>query len=410
MALHIYNSLSRTKEPFVPLHDRSVAMYVCGPTVYGLSHLGHAKSYVSFDVVLRYLRHLGYRVTYVQNITDVGHLTDDADMGEDKIAKQARADRLHPMQVVEMYTREYFADMDAMNVLRPDISPRATGHIPEQIEMVQELLAKGYAYEVNGSVYFDVSKDPEYGKLSGRAVDEAESGTRVDVKNEKRHPADFALWKRAEPNHIMQWNSPWGMGFPGWHIECSAMSIRYLGTTLDIHGGGGDLVYPHHESEIAQSEAWTGERPFARIWMHIGMLRMDGEKMSKSLGNMVFVHDLLNDHRPEAIRLYLSGVRYRDVLEWNPEALVEAGQLVAHLEAAATARLAHPGAGALDAEPFRRRFVAAMEDDLDTPQAISTLHDLADAILAASAAGGSVQAAQTDLRTLTSILGVNLPG
>jgi cysteinyl-tRNA synthetase len=254
MALHIYNTLTRQKELFTPITEGRVGLYVCGPTVYGLSHLGHAKSYVSFDIVVRYLRHLKYSVLYVQNITDVGHLTDDADEGEDKIQKQSRKDHLHPMQVVEQYTREYFNDMDALNILRPDISPRATGHITEQITLVEELLKQGVAYEVNGSVYFDVHAFPGYGKLSGRILDDAESGTRVSVLSEKRHPSDFALWKKAEPNHIMHWASPWGEGFPGWHLECSAMSMKYLGESFDIHGGGMDNQFPHHECEIAQSE------------------------------------------------------------------------------------------------------------------------------------------------------------
>ncbi|KAB2922446.1 MAG: cysteine--tRNA ligase [Bacteroidetes bacterium] len=383
MALHIYNSLSRTKEPFVPLHDRSVAMYVCGPTVYGLSHLGHAKSYVSFDVVLRYLRHLGYRVTYVQNITDVGHLTDDADMGEDKIAKQARADRLHPMQVVEMYTREYFADMDAMNVLRPDISPRATGHIPEQIEMVQELLAKGYAYEVNGSVYFDVSKDPEYGKLSGRAVDEAESGTRVDVKSEKRHPADFALWKRAEPNHIMQWNSPWGMGFPGWHIECSAMSMKYLGTTFDIHGGGMDNQFPHHECEIAQSECSTG-RPFVKYWMHNNLVTVNGQKMGKSLGNFVTLKDAFATFDPLVVRFFILQSHYRSTLDFSEQAIHAAAKglekltgTIARLKSEVAKQRTGSREFVTSFDQYVQRFTAAMDDDFNAPQAVGVLFELA---------------------------------
>ncbi|HOK95723.1 MAG TPA: class I tRNA ligase family protein, partial [Anaerohalosphaeraceae bacterium] len=234
MTVRLYNTLTRTTEEFRPLHEGRVGMYVCGPTVYGHAHLGHGKSYVSFDVLLRYLRYLGYAVTYVQNITDVGHLTDDADAGEDKISKQAQREKKHPMAIAEYYTRSYFEDMDALNCLRPDISPRATGHIPEQIELVQILLDKGYAYEADGSVYFDVSKFPAYGRLSGRNVDEMLAGARVDINAQKRHPADFALWKKAEPSHIMQWNSPWGRGYPGWHLECSVMSMKYLGKTIDI--------------------------------------------------------------------------------------------------------------------------------------------------------------------------------
>ncbi len=262
MALSIYNTLTRRKEEFVPLVEGRVGMYVCGPTVYGHSHIGHAKSYVSFDVIVRYLRYRGYVVTYVQNITDVGHLLGDTNEGEDRLLRQGRLEQKHPMEIAEAYTRSYFEDMDALGVLRPDIAPRATGHITEQIAMVQDLVAKGYAYEVNGSVYFDVSKDKEYGKLSGRSTDEVESGTRVGQRSEKRHPNDFALWKFAEPEHLMRWPSPWGIGFPGWHIECSAMSMKYLGETFDIHGGGMDNQFPHHECEIAQSECCNGV-PFA---------------------------------------------------------------------------------------------------------------------------------------------------
>ena len=258
MSLHIYNTLTRQKEEFRPLHEGVVGMYVCGPTVYGHSHIGHGKSYVSFDIIVRYLRYLGYKVTYVQNITDVGHLLGEANEGEDRMLKASRLEKKHPMQIAEEYTRSYFEDMDALGVTRPDISPRATGHIIEQIELVRELVKKGFAYEMKGSVYFDVSKDREYGKLSGRSTEEVESGTRVETRSDKKHPNDFALWKLAEPEHIMRWQSPWGVGFPGWHVECSAMSMKYLGVPpnggIDIHGGGMDNQFPHHECEIAQSE------------------------------------------------------------------------------------------------------------------------------------------------------------
>ncbi|HET6272538.1 MAG TPA: cysteine--tRNA ligase, partial [Bacteroidota bacterium] len=284
MGLRIYNTLTRRKEEFKPLHEGHVNLYVCGPTVYGDSHLGHAKSYISFDVVVRYLRYLGYRVLYVQNITDVGHLLGDANDGEDRLLKQSRLEQKHPMQVAETYTRSFFEDMDALNVLRPDISPRATGHITEQIQIIQQLMQKSLAYEANGSVYFDVQKFPEYGKLSGRRVDEMEAGARVEVKSEKRHPADFALWKKAEPEHIMRWPSPWGDGFPGWHVECSAMSMKYLGESFDIHGGGLENQFPHHECEIAQSEGATG-KPFVKYWLHNNMVTVNGQKMGKSLGN-----------------------------------------------------------------------------------------------------------------------------
>ena len=288
--LKVHNSLGRKLQEFKPLREGFVGIYVCGPTVYGHCHIGHAKSYVSFDVIVRYLRYLGYHVRYVQNITDVGHLTDDADMGEDKIGVKAREMGIEPMEVAEMFTRSYFEDMDALNVQRPDISPRASGHIPEQIELVKALLDKGHAYEVEGNVYFDVPSFPEYGKLSGRSLDELAEGERVEGREDKRHPADFALWRRAEPGHLMRWNSPWGAGFPGWHLECSVMSTKYLGETADIHGGGIENSFPHHEDEIAQTEAATG-KPFVRYWLHNGMVTVNGQKMGKSLGNFITLKD-----------------------------------------------------------------------------------------------------------------------
>jgi cysteinyl-tRNA synthetase len=382
MPLVITNSLTRTKEEFKPLTEGIVRIYVCGPTVYGLSHLGHAKSYVSFDVVVRYLRYLGYAVTYVQNITDVGHLTDDADEGEDKIAKQAKKDKLHPMQVVEMYTREYFEDMDAMNVLRPDISPRATGHIPEQLAMTVQLLEKGFAYEVNGSVYFDVSKDPEYGKLSGRNVDEAESGTRVDVKSEKKHPADFALWKKAEPNHIMRWDSPWGPGFPGWHIECSAMSMKYLGETFDIHGGGMDNVFPHHECEIAQSESATKE-PFVKYWMHNNLVTVNGQKMGKSLGNFTTLKDAFKKFEPGVVRFFILQSHYRSTLDYSEQAVEGASKGLEKLRNTVSRLRTEIGKQRTGAKEFsaslgeyKKRFFDAMNDDFNAPAAIGVLFEL----------------------------------
>lgn len=382
MPLIVTNSLTRTKEEFKPITDGIVRMYVCGPTVYGLSHLGHAKSYVSFDIIFRYLRYLGYKVTYVQNITDVGHLTDDADEGEDKIAKQAKADKLHPMQVVEMYTRAYFEDMDALNVLRPDISPRATGHIPEQIEMTQQLLKKGFAYEVNGSVYFDVSKDPSYGKLSGRVLEDAESGTRVDVKSEKKHPADFALWKKAEANHIMQWHSPWGLGFPGWHIECSAMSMKYLGETFDIHGGGMDNQFPHHECEIAQSESAT-DKQFVKYWMHNNLVTVYGKKMGKSLGNFITLKDAYKKFEPIVIRFFILQSHYRSTLDFSEPAIEGAAKGLEKLRgtvARLRSEIDKKRSGSMDfkerLKDYRKRFFDAMNDDFNAPLAIGTLFEL----------------------------------
>jgi cysteinyl-tRNA synthetase len=394
MPLTIHNTLTRTKEPFVPIVPGTAGVYVCGPTVYGHSHVGHAKSYVSFDVIVRYLRFLGYAVRYVQNITDVGHLTDDADEGEDKIERQSKKDRVHPMQVAESFTRSYFRDMDALNVVRADIAPRATGHILEQIEVVKGLLAKGYAYEANGSVYFDVSKDREYGKLSNRSADGAESGKRVNVKSEKRHPSDFALWKRAEPGHIMQWPSPWGAGYPGWHVECSAMSMKYLGETFDIHGGGMDNLFPHHECEIAQSECLTG-KPFVKYWVHNNLVTVGGQKMGKSLGNVILLQDAFARRHPLVMRFFILQSHYRGTLDFTEEALDGAAKgwekILNALRNLGAAVDPHGGADRKAAGPaseHRKKFLEAMDDDFNTPQAIAVLFDAvreANTLLAAGA-------------------------
>lgn len=379
-------------EEFLPLEEGRVGIYVCGPTVYGHAHLGHAKSYVSFDVLVRYLRYLGYAVTYVQNITDVGHLTDDADAGEDKIAKAASKERKHPMALAESYTRSFFEDMDKLNCVRPDISPRASGHIVEQIELVKTLLEKGFAYEVNGSVYFDVSKFPNYGKLSGRNTEEMMAGARIEVSAEKRNPADFALWKKAEPNHIMQWPSPWGMGYPGWHLECSAMSMKYLGATIDIHGGGLENQFPHHECEIAQSEAANGV-PFVRFWIHNNMVTVDGQKMGKSLGNFITLkqafagaHErLTRAYGPLAVRQLILNSHYRSPLDFSDAALFAAhsgNQRISEAVRSLRKRLTSAAQGDIDLEilklleELRGKFEAAMNDDLNTAVALSVLFDL----------------------------------
>jgi len=320
MTLKIYNTLTKKKEVFTPFEEGRVGIYVCGPTVYDHPHIGHAKSYVSFDVIVRYLRYLDYKVRYVQNITDVGHLTDNADEGEDKIEKRAKLEQVEPMELVEKYMKSYYDDMDKLNNKRPDISPRATGHIPEQIDLVKKLIDKGFAYESNQSVYFDVSKFKDYGKLSGRKLEEQESGARVEINPEKRHPADFALWKKAEPGHIMKWNSPWGVGFPGWHLECSVMSMKYLGETFDIHGGGVENVFPHHECEVAQSEA-ANELPFARYWMHNNMVTVNGQKMGKSLGNFVTLKDAFKKYSPLTIRFFVLSTHYSSPIDYGEEAL-----------------------------------------------------------------------------------------
>ncbi|MCX5676719.1 MAG: cysteine--tRNA ligase [Planctomycetota bacterium] len=383
--LHIYNTLTRSKVRFEPLAAPAVGMYVCGPTVYGDAHIGHAKSYVSFDVIVRYLRYLGYGVRYVQNITDVGHLTDDADQGEDKVEKKARAERIHPMQIAEMYTRSYFEDMDRLNVLRPDISPRASGHIIEQIELVKRLLARGHAYEVGGNVYFDVASWPKYGRLSGRSVEDMLAGARVEPSADKRAPADFALWKRAEPGHIMQWPSPWGMGYPGWHLECSAMSMKYLGDSFDIHGGGIENQFPHHEDEIAQAEAATG-KPFAKYWIHNNMVTVGGQKMGKSLGNFITLKDAFQKWDPMVLRLFILQSHYRSPLDFSDEALGAAREGLERLVRASDAIKARRPSASTSAtdslieteiEAVRSRFFDAMDDDFNTPMALASLFDLA---------------------------------
>ena len=381
MTLQLYNTLTKRKEVFVPLHEGRAHIYVCGPTVWNDAHLGHAKTYVNFDTVVRYFRYLGYQVLYVQNITDVGHLRDS---GEDRILKEAERVQVQPMALAEAYTRRYFRDMDRLNVTRPDISPHATGHIPEMLELIQTLIDKGFAYEVNGSVYFSVSKFPDYGKLSGRRLEEAQSGTRVEVKEEKRDPADFALWKRAEPEHVMRWNSPWGQGFPGWHIECSVMSTKYLGQPFDIHGGGVENKFPHHESEIAQSEAATG-KPFARYWMHNGMLMIRGEEMHKSLGNFITLEQAFERWEPMVIRFFILLSHYRgrldvteeavDAAEKGLERLLSAMRAVRRrLVAAPEGEVSSEGVALLDRS--RQQFEEAMNDDFNTAGAIAVLFDL----------------------------------
>ena len=380
MSLKIYNVLNREKEEFVPLQDGRVNMYVCGPTVYDNSHIGHAKTYVGFDVIVRYLRYSGYKVLYVQNITDVGHMLAT---GEDRILRKAEQMSALPMQVVETYMKGYFDDMDALGVQRPDISPRASGHIPEQIAMVQELIEKGHAYEVDGSVYFDVLSYPEYGKLSGRIVEEQEEGSREAVRSEKKHPADFALWKKAEPEHILRWPSPWGDGFPGWHVECSAMANKYLGPTFDIHGGGIDNIFPHNECEIAQSEA-AHDHPYARFWMLTGSLTLDGVKMSKSLGNTLTIKDALARWRPEAIRAFILSSHYSNPIDFSDEAVEAATKGWQRLWGAVTLvreqlRTAVSGPISTQIQELvdktKAAFIEKMNDDFNAPAALAILQD-----------------------------------
>ncbi len=381
MSLKIHNVLTREKETFTPLSEGKVNMYVCGPTVYDNSHIGHGKTYIGFDVIARYLRYIGYDVLYVQNITDVGHMLGT---GEDRVLKKARQMSAEPMQVVETYMRSYFEDMDSLGVQRPGISPRASGHIPEQIQMVQQLIEQEHAYEVNGSVYFDVSSFPEYGKLSGRIVEDMEEGTRITSREEKRHPADFALWKKAEPEHILRWPSPWGDGFPGWHVECSAMANKYLGHTFDIHGGGIDNIFPHNECEIAQSEAAHGET-FARYWLLTGSLTLEGVKMSKSLGNTLTVKDALKRWRPEALRTFILSSHYRSPIDLSDsavEAAFKGWQRIWGAVSLVREQLRTAAAGdaseAVTAmlEKSKADFISKMNDDFNAPAALAVLQDL----------------------------------
>ncbi|MBE0662321.1 MAG: cysteine--tRNA ligase [Bacteroidales bacterium] len=386
--LSVYNTLTRSKEPFQPLHPPFVGMYVCGPTVYGHAHLGHARSAITFDLIFRYLKNIGFKVRYVRNITDVGHLENDADEGEDKIAKKARLDKLEPMEVVQAYTESYHRDMDQLNVLRPSIEPRASGHIIEQIEMVKKILASGFGYEVNGSVYFDVekySKAHQYGKLSGRVLDDLLASTReLDGQEEKQKPYDFALWKKADAEHIMRWPSPWGYGFPGWHMECSAMGTKYLGDTFDIHGGGMDLLFPHHEAEIAQSTAALGHES-VRYWLHNNMITISGQKMGKSLNNFIIMseffsgsHPLLEKaYSPMAIRFFILQAHYRSTLDFSNEALQAAEKGFKRLMTAkSTLEKLKPGEKSdSNIKVLNQACYDAMNDDFNSPVVIAQLFE-----------------------------------
>ena len=388
MNLHIYNTLTRKKETFTPLHAPNVGMYVCGPTVYGDGHLGHARPAITFDILFRYLQHLGYKVRYVRNITDVGHLENDADSGEDKIAKKARLDQVEPMEVVQYYVNRYHKAMEALNVLPPSIEPHASGHIMEQIEFVEKILQAGFAYESEGSVYFDVekyNKSHHYGKLSGRNIDEMLETTReLDGQSEKRRSVDFALWKKASPEHIMRWKSPWSNGFPGWHLECSAMGTKYLGEEFDIHGGGMDLMFPHHECEIAQSTAALGKET-VKYWMHNNMITINGQKMGKSLGNFITLeqfftgnHPLLSQpFSPMTVRFFILQAQYRSTVDFSSEALVASEKGLARLmEGYARLQKLSPSAtSSIDTAGLKAKCEEAMCDDLNTPIVISHLFD-----------------------------------
>ena len=389
--LFVYNTLTRQKELFKPLHEGRVGMYVCGPTVYGDAHLGHARPAITFDILFRYLQHLGYKVRYVRNITDVGHLEHDADEGEDKVAKKARLEQLEPMEVVQHYLNRYHKAMEALNVLPPSIEPHASGHIIEQIALVKDILNNGYAYESEGSVYFDVEKynrDHRYGKLSGRNLDDVLNTSRdnLDGQSEKRNPVDFALWKKAQPEHIMRWPSPWSDGFPGWHCECTAMGKKYLGEHFDIHGGGMDLVFPHHECEIAQSVASQGD-DMVHYWMHNNMITINGQKMGKSYNNFINLseffagsHPLLEQpYSPMTIRFFILQAHYRSTVDFGNEALQASEKGLNRLLEAweNLGRITASETSSVDVSGIRTKCYDAMNDDLNTPIVISHLFDAA---------------------------------
>lgn len=386
--LLLYNTLKRDKQLFQPLHPGHVGMYVCGPTVYGDAHLGHARPAITFDILFRYLRNMGLKVRYVRNITDVGHLEHDADEGEDKIAKKARLEQLEPMEVVQHYLNRYHHDMEALNVLPPSIEPHASGHIIEQIQIIKDILDAGYAYESQGSVYFDVqkyAKDHDYGKLSGRNIDDLLSTTReLDGQSEKRNPLDFALWKKAQPEHIMHWPSPWSEGFPGWHLECTAMSKKYLGEEFDIHGGGLDLLFPHHECEIAQSVASTGKEA-VKLWMHNNMLTIEGKKMGKAYNNFITLgqfwdgsHPLLKKaYSPMVIRFFVLMAHYRSTVDFGNDALMAAEKALDKMLEIYRRLQKLKGAekSSVELPDFMEQAYAAMDDDLNTPQVIAVLFE-----------------------------------
>ena len=423
--LNIHNTLTRKKEQFIPLHEGRVGMYVCGPTVYGDPHLGHARPAITFDILFRWLKYLGYKVRYVRNITDVGHLENDADEGDDKIAKKARLEQIEPMEVVQHYTLRYQKAMEMLNVLPPSIEPHASGHIIEQIEFVQKILDAGFAYESNGSIYFDVEKynakfldenKGAYGKLSGRNVDELLENTReLDGQNEKRKSVDFALWKKASPEHIMRWKSKWSEGFPGWHLECSAMGTKYLGEIFDIHGGGMDLMFPHHECEIAQSTAALGHES-VKYWVHNNMVTINGQKMGKSLGNFITLEEFFTgNHKlltqpfsPMTIRFFILQAHYRSTVDFSSEALVASQKGLERLIEAyqRLQKISPENETTVEIADLRNRCEEAMNDDLNTPIAISYLFDAAKAINTIYDGKGKISA--EDLNELKSVFNLYL--
>ena len=386
--LKVYNSLTGEKEVFEPLSEGHVGMYVCGPTVYSNVHLGNCRTFMSFDMIFRYLKHLGYKVRYVRNITDAGHLENDAEDGEDKIAKKARLEQLEPMEVVQQYTLDFHSILQKFNLLPPSIEPTATGHIIEQIEIIKNILEKGYAYEINGSVYFDVekfNKTYEYGKLSGRKLEDMIANTReLAAQDEKKSPQDFALWKKAEAQHIMRWPSPWGDGFPGWHLECTAMSSKYLGETFDIHGGGMDLKFPHHECEIAQAEACNGHAP-VKYWLHANMLTLNGKKMAKSTGNNILPNEMFSGennilskpYTPSVVRFFMMQAHYTSILDLSDEALSASEKGFQKLMDAigSMEKLSTGPSSSFNVEEWRQKGYDAMNDDFNTPMLTANLFE-----------------------------------
>ena len=401
--LRLYNTLTRRKEEFHPLEDERVRMYVCGPNLYGPCHVGHAMSYITFDVLRRYLEFRGYQVEHVQNFTDI----------EDRIIETARSLGLSVPELAEGYIQRFFAEMEALNVKRAHHHPKATATIPKMIEIIEGLLQKGHAYQVEGDIYFRVKSDPDYGRLSGRTLESMQAGARVKVDPRKEHPMDFALWKEAKPDEP-SWDSPWGKGRPGWHIECSAMAIQFLGEQIDIHGGGQDVLFPHHENEIAQSESYTGKVPFAKYWVHNALLRPSGEeeKMTRHLGNFVSCQEALQKYDPEAIRLFFLSSHYRSSLTWSEEGVEAAERGVERLRLALRPPYGEGDASGLweEVERAKNRFVEAMDDDLNTAQALASLFDLVKAINLARDEGGgeALLAAQATLRELAGVLGLRL--
>ncbi|PHS62824.1 MAG: cysteine--tRNA ligase [Flavobacterium sp.] len=409
--LHIYNSISKTKEKFVPIHEGAIGMYVCGPTVYSNVHLGNCRTFLSFDLVFRYLKHLGYKVRYVRNITDAGHLENDADSGEDRIAKKARIEMVEPMEIVQRYTVDFHTTMAQFNALPPSIEPTATGHIIEQIQIIEKIISEGFAYEVNGSVYFDVHKFNEthnYGKLSGRNLEDMVANTRdLDGQSDKKNPQDFALWKKAEPVHIMRWPSPWSDGFPGWHLECTAMSTKYLGKHFDIHGGGMDLKFPHHECEIAQSEAAMNTDP-VNYWMHANMLTLNGKKMAKSTGNNILPFELFSGENdilskafsPTVAKFFMYQANYRSILDFSNEALVasekgfnrmmDAYKMISEIKPSENSDF--------DTSKWKQSCYDTMNDDFNSPMLIAQLFEASKVIN--SAKEGKIALTSNDIVVL----------